>query len=143
MASETFTVYRVYNAAGALLYVGSTIDCAARMYQHARGADWWADAARIELTHCPTREGMFDVERYAIWTERPIHNRTGNQSRRGAPRRDKGAGSVYKAGDRWRAAVSLPGGFGEARKRKTVSAPTRAEAERKLAALRAEIKEGD
>ena len=80
-------VYRIFDADGALLYIGATQDVATRLYHltalcnRAR----YGDVARRMEYHTveeyPTRREAFDAERAAIAAESPLFN---IQSRRSA-----------------------------------------------------------
>jgi hypothetical protein len=50
------SVYRFYDGAGGLLYVGLTCDITGRLTKHAGDKDWWVDVARVELEHFGSRE---------------------------------------------------------------------------------------
>lgn len=66
-------VYRLYDEAGVLLYVGSSFDPEERCKGH-REKPWWQTVAnRTEEWH-PTRERAFAVELEAIVREAPAHN---------------------------------------------------------------------
>lgn len=45
--STTHALYRFYDAAGALLYVGITIDPGSRWRSHAHDKPWWQQVAQI------------------------------------------------------------------------------------------------
>lgn len=68
------TLYRFYNRAGDLLYVGITNNPARRFAKHSDEKSWWRHVARIALEQHPSREALRAAERMAIETERPIHN---------------------------------------------------------------------
>lgn len=69
-------IYRLYDAAGDLLYIGITcrwlVD---RLTAHRRTKSWWGDVAAvsIEPQRVPYWEAL-NVERAAIKAERPRHN---------------------------------------------------------------------
>lgn len=67
-------LYRFYDAAGALLYVGITLDPVARWRQHRDDKPWWTDVAHITVDTYPDRATVLDAERAAITRERPLHN---------------------------------------------------------------------
>lgn len=73
----TSTLYRVYDAADALLYVGITNDPAERFGAHAALKPWWHEAVRISLEHYDTREKCARAELAAIRSEHPRHNIVG------------------------------------------------------------------
>lgn len=68
------TVYRAFDAEGALLYVGASTRLGARLDSHRYGKTWWREVARIELAHFPDSATALAAEREAIRTERPAHN---------------------------------------------------------------------
>lgn len=70
-------LYRHFDAAGRLLYVGISRSVTARLAQHAKSG-WDHLIARVEIERFPTREDAERAERKAIWAERPIHNVAGN-----------------------------------------------------------------
>lgn len=71
------SLYRYFDAAGVLLYVGITSRRTGRSLQHAAEKSWWSEVARAEYEHFATREEAARRERLVIATERPRHNITG------------------------------------------------------------------
>lgn len=71
---EPHYVYRHYNAAGELLYVGCTVDPRARATSHGQGSWWIGQSASFRLTIYPNRLHALRVERHTIRTERPLWN---------------------------------------------------------------------
>lgn len=67
-------LYRFYDSEGRLLYVGISLSAAQRAADHRREKSWWPDVARMDVVHLENRREAEDQERYAIVTERPIHN---------------------------------------------------------------------
>lgn len=67
-------LYRMFDAAGTLLYVGLTAHVEARMSQHKVGKEWWPDVANVQLEHFPSREEVARAEREAISSEKPLFN---------------------------------------------------------------------
>jgi hypothetical protein len=68
-------LYRFYDADGALLYVGISINAAMRARQHRQGASWWPLVARMEVEHLHvTRRQIEQIELLVIREERPLHN---------------------------------------------------------------------
>ena len=67
------TVYRAYNAAGRLLYVGIAEDVWQRMQQH-QTSPWVDDLAALDVEHYSTRAEARAAEREAIATEWPLWN---------------------------------------------------------------------
>lgn len=71
---ESTALYRHFDAAGNLLYVGISLNAVARLYQHSIGAKWFRDIARIEVEWHPSRSAAAAAEIAAIRSERPLHN---------------------------------------------------------------------
>jgi predicted GIY-YIG superfamily endonuclease len=71
--SRRAAVYRLYDAAGALLYIGSSYDPEKRFRDHHRTA-WWPRVRRSEQEWHPSRAKAYEVEAAAIWAERPEYN---------------------------------------------------------------------
>lgn len=67
-------LYRHFDAAGVLLYVGISDAPVDRGKDHARYSDWVQYAARIEAEWLDSRQAAEREERKAIRTERPIFN---------------------------------------------------------------------
>lgn len=74
MRDDRTALYRHFNAAGDLLYVGISLNAVARLCQHRQAAPWFPDIARVEIEWLPTREAALDAEKAAIRSERPLHN---------------------------------------------------------------------
>jgi len=68
------TLYRYYDTAGALLYVGITEHPLARADSHANASTWWPKVATARFEQFPTRDEASAAEREAIRVERPLHN---------------------------------------------------------------------
>jgi predicted GIY-YIG superfamily endonuclease len=77
--AATTAVYRLYDAAGMLLYVGVAIDPEVRLACHAREKAWWEDADqdRTRIEWHPDRLTALTAEMNAIESEGPVHNVTG------------------------------------------------------------------
>lgn len=67
-------LYRHYDTAGRLLYVGISLSAIARLADHKQESHWFWSIARIEVTAYPTREAAMKAERLTIKRERPLHN---------------------------------------------------------------------
>lgn len=80
MSRET-SLYRYFDAAGSLLYVGITSRRTGRSLQHASEKAWWSEVARCEWEHFATREEALHRERLAIANEYPKHNVIGRSDR--------------------------------------------------------------
>lgn len=68
------TVYRLYDKAGQLLYVGTAVNPEGRWEQHAREKLWWSSVARATVEWHPSRTEALAAERAAIQSEEPLHN---------------------------------------------------------------------
>lgn len=68
-------LYRHFDAAGALLYVGISLDTIQRTRQHRQGAHWYERIARIEIEWFSTRPLAMTAEAIAIAKEVPECNR--------------------------------------------------------------------
>ncbi len=75
------TLYRFYDEAGALLYVGITGDTGRRIAQHNREKDWWNHVTNIRIEYHDYRYLALQAERTAIVTEYPMYNVVHSQSR--------------------------------------------------------------
>jgi len=78
------SLYRHFDAAGALLYVGIAKEPDKRAEQHRYHSPWFRFVATTDVKWHPTRESAAEAERAAIETERPIFNSTHNQANRAA-----------------------------------------------------------
>lgn len=67
-------LYRFYNDADELLYVGITANPSRRLERHRHEKDWWSDVSRIDIEHFTDRHTVLAAERTAIETEKPRHN---------------------------------------------------------------------
>lgn len=67
-------LYRFYNGAGELLYVGITNDPPRRFAKHRGEKSWWTEVANITISHYPSRDALLDAERASIKAERPLYN---------------------------------------------------------------------
>jgi predicted GIY-YIG superfamily endonuclease len=70
-------LYRLFDAADHLLYVGITVNPAARFAEHARTKPWWPDVARRAVAWCDNRGIAKAAEAAAIKNEQPVHNDRG------------------------------------------------------------------
>lgn len=69
-------LYRHYDAAGTLLYVGISHNALIRLTDHKLKASWFSQIRRIEIEHFPDRASAFAAEAAAIAAEKPKHNRS-------------------------------------------------------------------
>lgn len=67
-------LYRHFDAAGRLLYVGITNHTPRRLAQHSERSAWFTQSARVTIEWHPTREKALEAERLAVVSERPLHN---------------------------------------------------------------------
>ena len=72
--SCTHYVYRLFDRAGRLLYIGATYSVPLRMENHRYSTPWFADVARVESESYPTRREAFAAEAAAIQAEVPLRN---------------------------------------------------------------------
>jgi hypothetical protein len=68
-------VYRCFNAAGDLLYIGSAKAYLRRMQAHWTQSKWWPEVADTKVERFPTLLAARGAELHAIKTENPIENR--------------------------------------------------------------------
>lgn len=81
---KTHTLYRFYDAAGTLLYIGITMSPPRRFAAHRNSQWWWNQVASIDLEQFPCRANVLFAEFWAIQSETPLFNVThNNQSGRG------------------------------------------------------------
>lgn len=69
-------VYRLFDEARTLLYIGSAYDPEERCKDH-RGQPWWSDVVRRTDELHPSRQDAYLAEMEAIARERPRHNVNG------------------------------------------------------------------
>lgn len=102
MIAEKTALYRHFDAAGALLYVGISVSAASRLEQHMRGSEWAAEITAVRIEYLPTREAALSAERAAIIAEVPAWNKAyGTMARREKARcgkRSMGGGDQAKSG---------------------------------------------
>jgi GIY-YIG catalytic domain len=67
-------VYRLYDAGGALLYIGATSEPGRRFSQHKGTKPWWSDVARHTIEWHETEQDALTAEAGAILAEHPLHN---------------------------------------------------------------------
>jgi hypothetical protein len=72
--NRSTTLYRYFDSAGRLIYVGITDDAGRRGHQHAATARWWHLIASATFEHFGTREEAELAERRAIVDEQPVYN---------------------------------------------------------------------
>lgn len=69
-------LYRMFSAAGQLLYIGQSVNPAQRLCLHRNDTEknWLPDVVRMELEWFPTRAAAKSAEAAAIRAESPVHN---------------------------------------------------------------------
>ncbi|MGH9004547.1 MAG: GIY-YIG nuclease family protein [Acidimicrobiia bacterium] len=70
-------LYRFYDDAGSLLYIGITHNPGQRWAAHMRHKPWWSEVATIRLEEHPDRASVLAAERAAIRSEGPRYNVVG------------------------------------------------------------------
>lgn len=81
----TVRLYRHFDAAGALLYVGISICALRRTSQHMQTAKWSDRIRRIEIESFASREAALAAEKAAIIDERPAFNVIFNRAKTPVP----------------------------------------------------------
>jgi hypothetical protein len=81
LETETHGLYRFWDSAGRLLYVGISVNPLSRFDQHRAEKPWWDDIASVTIERYPNRSEVLDAEREAIRSEKPAFNVTHNTSR--------------------------------------------------------------
>jgi hypothetical protein len=96
------TLYRFYNTADELLYVGISEKGPERWKAHRKDKPWWTDVARTTTEHYDTRTEALDAERAAIIAEKPKHNVVHNRAVKvPIPRGQKTANGRRQAAGQW------------------------------------------
>jgi hypothetical protein len=67
-------VYRLFDAAGDLLYIGSSNNPRIRCYEHASTKRWWPEVALRTEAWLDTRDDALAHEKHAILVESPRYN---------------------------------------------------------------------
>jgi hypothetical protein len=68
-------VYRCFDTAGDLLYIGSAKAYLRRMQSHVTQSEWWPEVANTKVQRFPTLLEARVAELHAITAENPRHNR--------------------------------------------------------------------
>ena len=71
--ADTHVLYRIFNGADDLLYVGITNNPSSRFSDH-RGKPWWQWVTKITVEHHASREELREAEAVAIRDEHPWFN---------------------------------------------------------------------
>jgi predicted GIY-YIG superfamily endonuclease len=88
LAEREHALYRFFDAADVLLYVGVSVDPILRMKAHRREKDWWSQVRSMTVEPFPTRQAALDAETEAIRTEKPLYNVQHNELVRVLPPAD-------------------------------------------------------
>jgi hypothetical protein len=70
-------VYRCHDAAGDLLYIGSSINMTMRQATHQRNTRWWHEVASVTYEQHDSELSARRAESHAIATEPTVYNRQG------------------------------------------------------------------
>lgn len=73
-------LYRHFNAADELLYIGISLSVAARLSGHRNASPWYTQVTRITVDWYACRSDAILAEELAIKRERPKHNKTHNET---------------------------------------------------------------
>lgn len=72
--SKPTHLYRHFNSAGMLLYVGVSLNYLVRTSQHASTAEWYEEVVNITIEAFQNREAALKAEKKAIKNENPKYN---------------------------------------------------------------------
>lgn len=75
------SLYRFFDKADQLLYIGITNSVPRRFDQHDDDKPWYADVTRVVLEHHPDRQAALAAEKAAIQAEHPKYNIVHNHGR--------------------------------------------------------------
>jgi predicted GIY-YIG superfamily endonuclease len=67
-------VYRLFDAADRLLYIGVSLNPYLRLSHHQSQQEWGSEVVRTELAEFESREAVLEAEATAIRTEAPVYN---------------------------------------------------------------------
>lgn len=116
-------LYRFYDDAGQLLYVGMSTNILLRINTHRRNSHWWSDAVEMKMQRFANSEELAEAEIIAIRHEEPLHNTIWTDHpppQVGVTHRPKGEGSVCqrKSDGLWIASLeATPSSEGKRRRR--------------------------
>jgi hypothetical protein len=82
-------LYRHFDTAGTLLYVGISNSAVARLGQHEKDKLWHDDIASMTIETFGTRKEAEQAERDAIRAEKPLHNKVQYRTLPSAPKKPK------------------------------------------------------
>lgn len=72
--SEPTSLYRHFDAAGQLLYVGISLSAIHRLASHGNKSHWADEISRVEIERFLTKEDALAAESLAIALEAPLYN---------------------------------------------------------------------
>lgn len=72
--TERTALYRLFDVAGALLYIGISVDPGVRWRVHAREKSWWAEVSERTVEWFETRKAAEAAEVAAVAAELPRYN---------------------------------------------------------------------
>lgn len=84
------SLYRFFNGADELLYIGITNRVPRRLGEHHEDKPWYLEIARVDVEHHPNRDAALAAEKAAIKAERPKYNIVHNRGPK--PTQPQGAG---------------------------------------------------
>lgn len=67
-------LYRFFDSAGRLLYIGATDRFVARLASHQHTKPWFHDIEQISMERYSTRDALMEAEAEAIRNENPLYN---------------------------------------------------------------------
>ena len=88
-ADDGCSVYRIYDAAGELMYVGVTKRGHKRQTEHVAHKRWADEMAETQWEHYPTREEALHREAHLIRTHHPRYNKIHRLPDAGQPERQE------------------------------------------------------
>ncbi|WP_051853088.1 GIY-YIG nuclease family protein [Streptomyces aureocirculatus] len=94
--AQPAAVYRLYDAAGHLLYIGLTCNPRSRWKDHRKEMLWWREVAFKVITWHETRHQACAAESSAVASERPLYNAYETFPRPGIPPQPYGHRIAYQ-----------------------------------------------
>jgi excisionase family DNA binding protein len=76
-----YVVYRLYDADGTPLYIGSTKSLASRLDGHRRTKPWWSEVERLETEQFASIDEMREAEQQEIESLNPRYNVKHNRAK--------------------------------------------------------------
>lgn len=74
MTDAITQLYRHFDKAGTLLYVGISLHAVKRLSEHDGSSPWYKDISHVTIEHFPSRQAAEIAEKKAIKKEKPRHN---------------------------------------------------------------------